>query len=166
MVKKWQKCVYIHNLWKLPNGFLPCGFKCNYCNRTPQRICLRKKNIDKCFVDRDAVLDHPDPLPIAPLYPNTTDTTFECVTRSAEPKPTSINWYIGGEYTQMFIVPTRACEISTQHVLHPRILSAFVLFSTHQLYIFYSFYSFKFLTQDLPTLLSSNQGVLTHYDIS
>ena len=86
---------------KRVNGALiNCGLKCYYCEKPPKNICIRKNDTSKCLVDRDVVLDHPNPLPIAPLYPNTSDTTFVCVTHSAEPKPTSINWYIGGEYTK------------------------------------------------------------------
>ena len=87
---------------ELVNGVLVnCGRKCSFCSRPPRSVCIRKKDTDKCLVDKDVVFDTDpdDPLPIAPLYPNTTDTTFECVTKNAEPKPTSINWYIGGEYT-------------------------------------------------------------------
>lgn len=81
-------------------GLIHCQFKCAYCKRAPKSICIRKKDTNKCLVNHEFIFDHPDPLPIAPLYPNTSDTTFECVTKDAEPNPTSINWYIGGEFTK------------------------------------------------------------------
>ena len=110
---------------ELVNGVLVnCGRKCSFCSRPPRSICIRKKDTDKCLVDKDVVFDTDpdDPLPIAPLYPNTTDTTFECVTKNAEPKPTSINWYIEGEYLlhyKCFIVPTLSCSI-------PKILTTYL----------------------------------------